>query len=111
MLKFQNNHTTFIATFEDFITLTFTVIDDLYQEFVPAIVSKRRNYQYSKMTDSEIITIAICGELAGVDSENEWYSLMRLKSMKLLLFSVIYSIFKMIFFSLPIEKMNGLTSN
>lgn len=53
------------------------MIDDLYQQFVPLHVSKRRNHQYSKMSDSEIITICICGELAGIDSENAWYSFVK----------------------------------
>ncbi len=77
MLKFQDNHTTIIETFEDFVLLTFTVIDDLYQQFIPSHVSKRRNHQYSKMSDSEIITICICGGLAGIDSENAWYSFVK----------------------------------
>ncbi len=72
MLKFQNDYTTLIETFEDFILLTFTIIDDLYRQFAPASVSGRRNHQYSRMADSEIITIAICGELVGIDSENAW---------------------------------------
>ena len=38
MLKLQDDYTTLIATFEDFILLVYTVIDDLYQQFVPASV-------------------------------------------------------------------------
>lgn len=53
MLKFQNNNATLIATFEDFI-LTAYVVD-------------------AKLFDPEIITISICGELAGIDSENVWF--------------------------------------
>ncbi len=30
MLKFQNNDTTIIATFEDFILTTYVIIDELY---------------------------------------------------------------------------------
>ena len=30
MLKFQDDYTTLIATFEDFILLVYTIIDDLY---------------------------------------------------------------------------------
>lgn len=29
------------------------------------------------MSDSEIITLSICGELAGIDSENAWYSFVK----------------------------------
>ena len=77
MLKFQNNNTTLIATFEDFILLVYTVIDDLYQQFVPVSVSQRRNVAAAKMSDSEIITLSICGELIGIDSENAWYSFVK----------------------------------
>ncbi|GFI33162.1 hypothetical protein IMSAGC013_04570 [Lachnospiraceae bacterium] len=43
MLKLQDDYTTFIATFEDFILLVFTIIDDLYQQSVPSSISQRRN--------------------------------------------------------------------
>ncbi len=68
MLKFQNDYTTLIATFEDFILLVYTIIDDLYQQFVPDSVSQRRNVDSAKLSDSEIITLSICGELVGIDS-------------------------------------------
>ena len=35
MLKFKDDYTTLTATFEDFILLVYTVIDDLYQRSVP----------------------------------------------------------------------------
>ncbi len=72
MLKLQDDFTTLIATFEDFILLVYTIIDDLYQEFAPACVSQRKNVNTAKMSDSEIITLSICGELIGIDSENAW---------------------------------------
>lgn len=77
MLKFQDHYTTLIATFEDFILLVYTIIDDLYKQFVPASVSQRRNVNTAKMSDSEIITPSICGELVGTDSENAWYSFVK----------------------------------
>lgn len=77
MLKFQDDYTTIIATFEDFILLVYTIIDDLYHQFVPSSVSQRRNVDTAKMSDSEIITLSICGELAGIDSENAWYSFVK----------------------------------
>ena len=52
-------------------------IDDLYKQFVPASVSQRRNVNTAKMSDSEIITLSICGELVGTDSENAWYSFVK----------------------------------
>lgn len=77
MLKFQDHYTTLIATFEDFILLVYTIIDDLYKQFVPASVSQRRNVNTAKMSDSEIITLSICGDLVGTDSENAWYSFVK----------------------------------
>lgn len=77
MLKFQDDYTTIIATFEDFILLVYTIIDDLYHQFVPTSVSQRRNVDTAKMSDSGIITLSICGELAGIDSENAWYSFVK----------------------------------
>lgn len=77
MLKSQNDYTTLIATFEDFILLVYTMIDDLYQQFVPSSVSKRRNVDTAKMSDPEIITLSICSELIGIDSENAWYSFVK----------------------------------
>ena len=77
MLKFQGTYTTLIATFEDFILLVYTIIDDLYQQFVPTSVLNRRNVGTAKLSDPEIITLSICGELIGIDSENAWYSFVK----------------------------------
>lgn len=70
MLKFQDNYTTLITTFEDFIFLIYTLIDDQYQQVVPLSVSQRPNVTLAKLSDSEIITLSICDELVGIDSEN-----------------------------------------
>ena len=77
MLKFQDNHTTVIATFEDFILTVYVVIDDLYSQFAPLEVKQRRHILDAKLSDPEIITISICGELAGIDSENAWFSFVK----------------------------------
>ena len=77
MLKFQDDYTTLIATFEDFILLVYTIVDDLYRQVVPVSVSQRRNVDTAKMSDSEIITLSICGELTGTDSEKAWYSFVK----------------------------------
>ena len=77
MLKFQNNDTTIIATFEDFILTTYVIIDELYHRFAPSEVRKRRHVLDAKLSDSEIITIALCGELVGIDSENVWFSFVK----------------------------------
>jgi len=77
MLKFQDNHTTIIATFEDLILTVYVMIDDLNQKYAPKTVSGRRHIQDAKLSDSEIITISICGELVGIDSENAWFSFVK----------------------------------
>lgn len=77
MLKFQNNNTTVIETFEDFILTVYVVIDELYRQFAPAEVIHRRHVLDAKLSDPEIITISICGELAGIDSENAWFSFVK----------------------------------
>lgn len=77
MLKFQINYTTSISCFEEFFITVYVFIDDLYQWYVPESVSTRRNVKYSKTMDSEIITISLCGEIVGIDSENAWYTFVK----------------------------------
>ena len=38
---------------------------------------QRRHILDAKLSDPEIITIGICGELAGIDSENAWFSFVK----------------------------------
>ena len=75
MLKFQTNYTTTIQNFEDFILVVF--IDDLYHAYAPVFVIQRRNVEQAKLSDSEIITISVCGELVGIDSEKDWFSFVK----------------------------------
>lgn len=62
ILKFQNNNTTTIATFEDFILTAYIIIDDLYHQFAPTDTINRRHVLDVKLNDLEIITISICDE-------------------------------------------------
>lgn len=77
MLKLQDNNTMVIDTFEDFILTAYVVIDDLYKQYAPSSVSQRWHVLDAKLSDPEIITISICGELAGIDSENAWFSFVK----------------------------------
>ena len=77
MKKFQNNDTISIKNFEDFFLVVFVLIDDTYNEFVPKTVAMRRNILDAKLSDSEIITISICGELIGIDSEKSRHSFVK----------------------------------
>ena len=54
MLKFQNNNTTVIATFEDFILTTYVIIDELYHQFALPEVAKRRHVLDAKLSDLNI---------------------------------------------------------
>lgn len=63
-----------IDNFEDFATTLFTFVDDLYIKVVPNQVRNRKNIDQAKMSDSEIITLSLLGELLGCDSEKAWYS-------------------------------------
>lgn len=74
MLEFQNNNTTVLVTFEDFILTVYVIIDKLYYHFASKEVTGRRHVLDARLSDPEIITISICGELAGINSENAWYS-------------------------------------
>lgn len=76
-MKFQDNNTTVLTTFEDFILTVYVVIDDLCHQFAPPEVTFSRHVLDSKLSDPEIITISICGELAGIDSENAWFSFVK----------------------------------
>lgn len=49
----------------------------MYHRFAPSEVRKRRHVLDAKLSDSEIITIALCGELVGIDSENPWFSFVK----------------------------------
>lgn len=53
------------------------MIDDLYHQFAPSEVISRRHVLDVKLSDPEIIIISICDELAGIDSENAWFSFVK----------------------------------
>jgi hypothetical protein len=39
---------------------------------MPKEIVERRNVKEAKLSDSEFITIALVGEMMGIDSENAW---------------------------------------
>lgn len=63
--------------------VTYVVIDDLYQEITPEYIKSRKNANYSILSDSEIITIGIVGELLSIDSEKAWFNFCRKNLMDL----------------------------
>lgn len=76
-MKFQNNYNMKIENMEDLILISYVMIDELYKQYAPQEVTKRKNISKVKLSDSEIITISICGELACIDSENGWYNFVK----------------------------------
>lgn len=77
MLKFQAYSTMVPVTFEDFLLTVYVLSDGLYRCFSPPEVSSGRHASDAKLSDPEIIAIAICGELAGVDFERTWHSFVK----------------------------------
>jgi hypothetical protein len=57
-----------IGSIEDLFTACFVVIDDLYRQWAPREVMQRPGPAPS-LSDAEVITIAVVGELFGLDVE------------------------------------------
>ena len=72
MLEFTYYNTEKIDNLKDFSTVSFVLIDDVYNEIVPSSIKNRRNILESKLSDSEIITISIVEALI-IDSEKAWF--------------------------------------
>lgn len=62
-----------IENLKDFITVAYIIIDDIYKKVTPPHIANRCNINDSFMSDSEIITICIVGELLTIDSEKAWW--------------------------------------
>ena len=74
MSEFQEEYSIAHQSFEDFILVVYVMVDDLYKKVAPNQVKYRPNVDKALLSDSEIIAIALCGEIFGVDSEYAWYS-------------------------------------
>jgi IS5 family transposase len=62
---------------EDIFAIIFTIFDDAYGEMVPRQFRTNWNKAKPKLSDSEIMTIAVLGEMLGFDSENAWFSFVK----------------------------------
>lgn len=82
MLEFNNYYIQDQENLTDLFTNIFVIIDDIYNEIIPMTVSNRRNIKDSKLSDSEIITISIVGELLIIDSEKVFFSLLKKREYK-----------------------------
>ena len=81
MLEYNNYSIKEIENLKDFVIVTYVIIDDIYQKVAPTHIANRCNINDSILSDSEIITISIVGELLTIDSENAWYNFCK-KNMK-----------------------------
>ena len=77
MLELNNYYIQEQKNLTDLFTNVFVIIDDIYNEIIPMSISNRRNINDSKLSDSEIITISIVGELLTIDSEKAFFSLLK----------------------------------
>ena len=77
MLELNNYYIQEQKNLTDLFTNVFVIIDDIYNEIIPISISNRRNINDSKLSDSEIITISIVGELLTIDSEKALFSLLK----------------------------------
>ena len=77
MLELEKYCITEIENLQEVMTIIYVVVDDLYKEVTPTSVAERKNKEKAKMSDSEIITIALTGESMGIDSESAWYNFVK----------------------------------
>ncbi|MEG2057262.1 MAG: IS982 family transposase, partial [Romboutsia sp.] len=76
MLELNNYYIQEVQNLTDLFTIIFTMVDDIYNDIIPKNIRNRRNIKDSKLSDSEIITISIVGELLTIDSEKSFFSLL-----------------------------------
>ena len=74
MLELKEYYAHKIENLKDFFLVCYVIIDDIYKRIVPDDIKFRRNYIQAKLSDSEIITLAIVGEIHGISSEKAWFN-------------------------------------
>ena len=77
MSELTPNSTIPMETMKDLITTIYVLVDDIYQESIPGEIKYRLHWDKAILSDSEIITIALAGELMTIDSENAWLRYVR----------------------------------
>lgn len=75
----QLNRNTIALTLEDLFIVVYVIVDDLYKKTVPKNIQDRgkKNNAEPLLSDSEVITISLVGELLGIDSEKAWLGFVR----------------------------------
>ena len=71
-MEFKKDNTIAVEDLKDLMTVIYVIIDDLYHETVPNEIKYRSRWETAILSDSEVITIAIMGEIMSIDSENAW---------------------------------------
>ena len=66
MLELENYCITEIENIQEVMTIIYVIVDDLYKEATPTCIKERRNKENAKLSDSEIITIALTGEATAI---------------------------------------------
>ena len=74
MLEFKNYFTIGIENIKDLTITIFTIVDDIYKETIPLEIQHRLHKEKAKLSDPEIITVSILGELLSHDTQNAWLS-------------------------------------
>ena len=77
MLELNNYSFQEVENLTDLFTIIYAIVDDIYNDIIPINIRNRRNIKDSKLSDSEIITISIVGELLTIDSEKAFFGLLR----------------------------------
>lgn len=78
MLEFvKEKYSMKIENLKDFVIMLFVLVSDLYEKYTPTEIQHRNGVKRMIMSDVEIITISIAGELMSIDSERAWYGFCR----------------------------------
>jgi hypothetical protein len=77
MLELNKYYIQKIENLTDLFTTIFVIVDDIYNEVTPIAIRDRCNIKDSKLSDSEIISVSIVGELLTIDSEKAFFSLLK----------------------------------
>lgn len=73
----KNKYSTNISSLKDLTQRINLLIADVYEAVAPSDVKSRKGIKRMVMSDVEIITMSIGGELMTIDSERAWYSFCR----------------------------------
>ena len=82
-MEINNYYIHEVENLTDLFTIIFTIVDDVYNDIILVGIKNIRNIKYSKLSDSEIISISIGEELLTIDSEKAFFSLLSQESKKL----------------------------